>query len=274
MSNRNGPAMATALFVPGSRPERFAKALASGAGRVIVDFEDAVEEPLKQQARHNLAEFLRGHCQARVMVRINAPDHAEHHADIDFCARHPGVIGVILPKTESADQVEALSVCAKPVWPLIETATGLLALEHIAGGSGVERLSFGGLDLALDLGIKGSEGGTTIIDHARYQLVVHSAAAGLAAPVDTVFPDISDLDGLSHAARRARGMGFDGLLCIHPAQVAVVQKVFAPVREELEWARKVLAAAEGKGGAFRLDGQMIDAPVLQHARQVLAHERS
>ena len=88
MSNRNGPAIVTALFVPGSRPERFAKALASGTGRVIVDFEDAVEERLKQQARHNLAEFLRSRCQARVMVRINAPGHAQHAADIDFCARH------------------------------------------------------------------------------------------------------------------------------------------------------------------------------------------
>lgn len=272
MTRRDLPAVTTALFAPGSRPERFTKALGSGAGCVIIDFEDAVEEPLKKQARDNLGAFLDTHWDARVMVRINAPGHCEHAADIEFCSRFRGVIGVVLPKTETAAQVEALGRCGKTVWPLIETAKGLLALDSIVRARGVERLSFGGLDLALDLGLKGGPSTATIVDQARYQLLVHSVAAGLAAPVDTVFPDISDLDGLSQAAQCARSMGFDGLLCIHPAQVAVVNSVFAPAREEVEWARKVLTAAEHEGGVFRLDGQMIDAPVLQRARQVLAHE--
>lgn len=272
MSERNVSSVITALFVPGSRPERFPKALATGAGRVIVDFEDAVEESLKQQVRHNLAAFLRDHPQAQVMVRINAPGHCEHAADIDFCVEHPGVIGIILPKTETAAQVEALLRCGKPVWPLIESSRGLLALESIARARGVERLSFGGLDLALDLGLKGSEESATIIDHARYQLLLHSVGAGLAKPIDTVVANISDLDGLSRAAHRAWSMGFDGMLCIHPAQVPVIDRMFAPATKELEWSRKVLAAAKNEGGAFRLEGQMIDAPVLQRARQVLAHE--
>ena len=271
MSGRNLPSVITALFVPGSRPDRFSKALAYGADRVIVDFEDAVEESLKQQARHNLAAFLRSHPKAQVMVRINAPDHCEHAADIDFCAEHPGVIGVILPKAESDAQVEALLRCGKPVWPLIESARGLLALQSIATAKGVERLSFGGLDLALDLGMKGAEESATIMDQARFQLLLHSVSAGLAPPIDTVFANISDLHGLSLAAHRARGMGFDGLLCIHPAQLTVVATVYAPAAREVEWARNVLAAAEKEGGAFRFDGQMVDAPVLQRARQVLAH---
>lgn len=134
----------SALFVPGSRPERFAKALASGADAVIVDFEDAVQEPLKRQARDNLGAYLQAHPDARVWVRINAPEHDEHFEDVAFCKTHANVAGVLLPKVESAAQVAVVAAAGKLIWPIIESAKGLLAIAEIAHAPQVQRLSFGG----------------------------------------------------------------------------------------------------------------------------------
>ena len=149
----NKPIIRSALFVPASRPERIPKALAVGADAVIVDLEDAVQESLKVEARAHLDAFLTANPEARLLVRINAPEHAGHGADIELCGRHAGVIGVLLPKVESAAQVARVAACGKPVWPIIESAAGLLALADIARSEGVERLSFGALDLGLDLGL-------------------------------------------------------------------------------------------------------------------------
>ena len=168
------PIVRSALFVPGSRPERFSKALASGADAVIVDFEDAVEEPLKRQARDNLGVFLQAHSEAQVWVRINAPEHAEHFEDVAFCKAHANVTGVLLPKVESAAQVAVVAAAGKVIWPIIESARGLLAVAEIAHAPQVERLSFGGLDLALDLNLSsGSAAAQFALDQARLALIVH-----------------------------------------------------------------------------------------------------
>ncbi|TBU89040.1 HpcH/HpaI aldolase/citrate lyase family protein [Phytopseudomonas dryadis] len=264
------PIVRSALFVPASRPERIPKALASGADVVIVDLEDAVQESLKVEARANLDAFLGGHPQARLLVRINAAEHAGHAEDIALCQRHAGVIGVLLPKVESAAQVARVAACGKPVWPIIESARGLLELPAIAAAPGVERLSFGGLDLGLDLGLSsGTAAAERILDQARYSILLHSRLTALAAPLDSVFPAIDDRAGLERAVRDARDMGFAGLLCIHPSQVGVVHQVLAPAAEELDWARRVLAAGADGAGVFVVDGQMIDAPVLGRARRIL-----
>ncbi|MFJ4158114.1 HpcH/HpaI aldolase/citrate lyase family protein [Pseudomonas sp. NPDC089752] len=263
----------SALFVPGSRPERFAKALAAGADAVIVDFEDAVEEPLKRQARDNLAAFLHATPQASVWVRVNAPEHLEHAADLAFCAQQPGVAGVLLPKVENAAQVAIARHAGKPVWPIIESAKGLLALEQIAHGEGVQRLSFGSLDLALDLHLNTeSAAARQFLDQARMAVQLHSRGAGLLAPLDGVFPAIADAEGLQRAMRHAYDLGYGGALCIHPRQVAVIHAALAPREEELAWARRVVAASEAAqgAGAFQLDGQMVDAPVLLRAQRLLA----
>ncbi|MFK3974002.1 HpcH/HpaI aldolase/citrate lyase family protein [Pseudomonas sp. NPDC087358] len=263
----------SALFVPGSRPERFAKALAAGADAVIVDFEDAVEEPLKRQARDNLAAFLQANDQVRVWVRVNAPDHVEHAADLAFCKQRSGVAGVLLPKVESAAHVAAVWQTAKPIWPIIESAKGLLALEQIAHAPGVERLSFGGLDLALDLNLNsGTAAAQTFLDQARMAVQLHSRGADLLPPLDGVHPAIGDPDGLQRAIRHAYDMGYGGALCIHPKQVAVIHAALAPSAEDLRWAQKVLdaSAAANGAGAFQLDGQMIDAPVMLRAQRLLA----
>lgn len=263
----------SALFVPGSRPERFAKALAAGADVVIVDFEDAVEEPLKRQARDNLANFLREAPQASVWVRVNAPEHREHAADLAFCAQQAGVAGVLLPKVETPAQVAAAWQAGKPIWPIIESAKGLLALPQIAHAEGVERLSFGSLDLALDFNLNsGTAAADLVLDQARMAVQLHSRGADLLPPLDGVFPAIGDPEGLQRAIRHARDMGYGGALCIHPKQVEVIHAALAPSAEDLQWARKVIAgsAAANGAGAFQLDGQMVDAPVLLRAHRILA----
>ncbi|MBD8480534.1 HpcH/HpaI aldolase/citrate lyase family protein [Pseudomonas coleopterorum] len=266
------PTLRSALFVPGSRPDRFAKALAAGADAVIVDFEDAVEEVLKRQAREHLAQFLQQTDTARVWVRVNAPGHAEHASDLAFCASHPGVVGVVLPKAETCAQLTTASQAGKPLWPIIESARGVLALESIANGPGVERLCFGSLDLALDLGLNnGTPSAEAFLDQSRMSVQLHSRAANLLPPLDGVFAALDDAPGLQRAIEHARNLGYGGALCIHPRQVAVIHAALAPSVQDLEWARAVLAAstAAGGAGAFRFDGQMVDAPVLQRARRLL-----
>lgn len=270
------PTLRSALFVPGSRPDRFAKALAAGADAVIVDFEDAVEEGLKRQAREHLSHFLNHTKTARVIVRVNAPGHAEHASDLAFCASHPGVVGVVLPKAETRAHLTTASQAGKPLWPIIESARGLLALETIANGPGVERLCFGSLDLALDLGLhlglhSGTPAAEAFLDQGRMSVQLHSRAANLLPPLDGVFAALDDAPGLQRAIEHARNLGYGGALCIHPRQVAVIHAALAPSVQDLEWARAVLAAsaAAGGAGAFQLDGQMVDAPVLQRARRLL-----
>lgn len=260
----------TALFVPATRPERIPKALASGADVVIVDLEDAVAESQKVEARVQLDAFLTAEPHARVLVRTNAAGHEQHHDDLKLCAVQPGVIGVLLPKAESAEQVRTAAGCGKPVWPIIESAHGLAALSEIAAANGVERLSFGALDLGLDLGLaSGTPAAERILDQARYALLLHSRLAQLAPPLDSVFPDIKDLHGLTQFVADARDMGFGGMLCIHPSQVAVVHDTLMPSADELAWAQRVLAAGASGDGVFVVDGQMVDAPVLGRARRLL-----
>ncbi|MCF6761727.1 HpcH/HpaI aldolase/citrate lyase family protein [Pseudomonas fragi] len=260
----------SALFVPATRPERIAKALNSGADAVIVDLEDAVAEDLKVQARANLEAFLEANPQARIRVRINAPEHEQQAADLALCQRSPGVVAILLPKAQSAAQVEQAAACGKPVWPIIESAAGLLALPAIARAEGVERLSFGALDLGLDLGLlSGTGAAQRMLDQARFAILLHSTLAHLAAPLDSVFPDIKNTEGMTRMAADARDMGFGGLLCIHPAQVALIHTAFMPDPDELGRAMRVLAAVEAGGGVFVVDGQMVDAPVIEHARRIV-----
>jgi citrate lyase beta subunit len=260
----------SALFVPGSRPERFGKAIASGSDVVIVDFEDAVEETLKEQAQENLAEFLAQNPGTSVVVRINAADHRMHRQDIKFCAQHPGISAVLLPKAESATQILAVAESGKPLWPLIESAEGLVNMRDISSTLSVERLTFGALDLALDLGIRASSSAAyRVFDQVRYEILINSSINELEKPLDTVYPNIADLVGLTSFVQDARDLGFSGMLAIHPSQVEVINHVFTPSADEIIWAKRVLEAAQGKPGAFRLDGRMVDAPVIAEATRIV-----
>jgi (S)-citramalyl-CoA lyase len=261
----------TALFVPATRPERILKAIASGADRVIVDLEDAVQENLKERARGNLERFLSETPDARVLVRVNATDHWAHAADLELCRQHAGVTAILLPKAESAAQVLNAGCIGKSIWPIIESAKGLAALSSIASARGVERLSFGSLDLGLDLNLTtGSRAAEEVLSHTRYAVLLYTRVAGLAPALDGVFPSIQDSTGLHDTVQFARDMGFGGALCIHPSQVAIIHQALKPSPEELHWARRIIEAASSGEGVFVLDGQMVDAPVVGRAQSILA----
>lgn len=261
-----------ALFVPASRPERFAKALQTDADIVIIDLEDAVEHALKDQARRNVREFLSAHPQARVWVRVNDATTRWFNEDLALCAELPGVVAIVLPKAESAVQVRQAGNTGKPVVPIVESARGVVALSELASAPGVMRLSFGSLDLMLEMGTRpDTAGAATVLDHIRCQILLYSAMHGLQAPLDGVYPDFANLEGLAAVAARSRDMGFAGLLAIHPKQVAIIQATFVPSPQEREWATRVVEQADATGSlAFQVDGKMVDAPVIARARQVLA----
>lgn len=257
--------MRTLLFVPADRPDRFEKALASGADAVIVDLEDAVAPEAKAFAREELARWL--HPGRRVLVRINAPGTDGFDADLSIL-KLPGVRGVVLPKAEHARDVRRVAAStAGVVLPLIETALGMRNAYTIASIRGVDRLLFGTIDFQLDMGMEGDD---TELLFFRSRLVWISRLAGLPSPVDGVSLSVDSTEQLLSDTRRARALGFGGKMCIHPRQVAVVNAAFAPSARSVEWARRVVAAAAHAGGAaIKLDGRMIDRPVLLRAHGVL-----
>ena len=260
------------LFVPADRPERFAKALASGADGVIVDLEDAVAPAAKPAARDALAGWLASGEAAAVFVRVNAPGTPWHADDLRIC-RAPAVRGIVLPKAESPEQLaDAAAAVPGRAWlPLVETAAGIAAVEAVARAPGVQRLLFGSIDLQADLGIQGE--GEELL-YFRSRLVLASRLAELQPPVDGVTTAVDDAAQVRADALRARRLGFGGKLCIHPRQVAEVNAAFTPSAAERDWALRVLAAAEASGGAaVAVDGKMVDAPVLLRARAVLAAGR-
>lgn len=190
-----------------------------------------------------------------------------------MCRGLPGVAAIVLPKAESADQVRRAAATGKPVIPIIESARGAVNLREIAAGPNVERMSLGNLDLGLDLGMTtDSAGAASVLDHVRGQILLHSRAARLQAPLDGVYPDISDPTGLSRAAVRSKDMGFCGMLCIHPSQIDIVHAALAPLPADIEWAERVLAQATATGkAAFKLDGKMVDMPVIERARRMMLY---
>ncbi len=255
------------LFVPADRPDRFAKALASGAGAVIVDLEDAVAPDAKDDARAQLAAWLHT-ANASVIVRINGADTEWFDADLALVAA-PAVIGVMLPKAERVEDLARVARAApgRALLPLIETARGFDGVRAIARTGGVARLVFGSIDFQHDLGIRGDGDELMLF---RSQLVLESRLAGIDAPVDGVCTAIDDAQRLEDEARRARRLGFGAKLCIHPKQVAVVNAAFAPAPEEIAWARRVLqAAAQAGGAAVAVGGTMVDRPVILRAEAIL-----
>jgi citrate lyase subunit beta/citryl-CoA lyase len=252
------------LFVPGHRPDRFAKAAESGAGAIILDLEDAVAPDAKVQARHHVAEWLANG--GGGIVRINPPGTPWYADDLAAVAG----AAVMLPKAETAAQVaavvDALGTGAQ-VLPLIETAAGVLAADQVLAVPGVVRAAFGSIDLSAQLGIDPNDHQAFLF--ARSRLVLAGAAAGAAGPVDGVTTDVTDDQRLDADSRRGAALGFTGKLCIHPRQLPTVHNAFGPTAEELDWATRVVAAA-GDGAVTTLDGKMIDKPVVDRARRMLS----
>lgn len=274
------------LFVPATSGRKIDKAYASAADAVIVDLEDAVAISEKPAARTALAEMLAQPRAKPSWVRINATGTAFCYDDLLAVVR-PGVAGVLLPKVESAGEVRmvdwllsnlerqrALPDRGIALMGIVETASGLRRVGKIAAACPrLRRLMFGAVDLAADLGIDiGDDAGAT--SQARFAIACAARAAGIDAPVDTAYTEIANPDGLRKTTERARALGYTGKSCIHPSQIETVNAVFTPSAAEVTWATRVVetfATAERQGlAAVTLDGQMLDYPVVEKARRLLA----
>lgn len=267
------------LFVPGDRPERFDKAAAAGADALILDLEDSVGADRKALAREAVAARLAGdRAGPALFVRVNPEDGGDHGADLASLAANPPD-GVMLPKVEAPDAVARLAarLAGVPILPIAtETPAAIFTLgqyrrvaAHLAG------LTWGAEDLPAAIGATAAreEDGryTAPIEMVRALTLFGAHAAGVAA-IETVFPALRDLDGLAAYAARGRRDGFGGMMAIHPAQVPIINRAFAPDEEELAAARRMVAAFDAAPGvgALQLDGRMVDAPHLKQARATLA----
>lgn len=255
------------LFVPADRPERFEKALASGADAIILDLEDAVTPAAKNQARASAAAWLAAGGEA--ILRVNPPG-TPWAAEDEALADLPGVLAVMRPKAEADEGLVRLA-SRKPVIALIETARGVAEAGKVAAFSGVKRLALGAVDLCLDMDIAETP---EILLPIRLGLTLASKCALLPSPIDGVTVELRDTAVILAAVRHARDLGFGAKLCIHPAQIAPVHEGFAPSAADIEWAGQVLAAADASSGAaVSLNGKMIDRPVIARARHILARVR-
>lgn len=255
------------LFVPADRPERFAKAAASGADAVILDLEDAVAPTNKDQARAALVGLPDT---VPIIVRINAVGTSSHDADL-LALRGLSVAAIMLPKAEDVATIVTVANALAghvPIIALIESARGLAEVRRIATVSQVVRLAFGSIDFCADLGMEHLR---EALLPARVELVLASRLAGIAAPIDGVTTSIDDMALAAEDACHARALGMWGKLCIHPRQVPEIKRAFALTETEMDWARRVLAAGQG---AVIVDGAMVDEPVRLQARKILSEARS
>lgn len=269
------PQPRTYLFVPGTRPERFAKALASGADAVILDLEDAVAADNKAAARQTIASWLMGASPAdrsRIVVRINDAASAWFCDDLR-ALRDAGASSVLLPKAESAGQIAATKAAlpGASVLALIESALGVVQVDAVAA-SGASRLVFGTLDFALDLDIDITTDASGLA-YAASRIALASRVAGLPPPVAGVTPQLDDPARLLGDLAVARSQGFGAKLCIHPGQVETIHAALRPSPQALDWARRVLAADAASPGAARVEGRMVDRPVVLQAQRTLGLAR-
>lgn len=279
------PAFRSFLFAPGNHARKVEKVFGCGADHVILDLEDAVAKAEKVATRAMVVEALKRPRRGGGYVRVNA-------FKTEFCYGDAAAIvgpwldGIIFPMCESPEQIIAfdwligglerergMPVGGIDIIPIIETGRGLAAARDIAGaGTRVKRMAFGAGDYTLDMNIAWSLDESEL-EHARAEVVLASRAAGIEAPLDTVWVHIKDLANLAKSAKRARQLGFQGKMCIYPPQVEVVNRAFTPSDEEVAFARRVVAAfekAEREGSSsIQLDGYFIDYPIVYKAQKTL-----
>lgn len=260
----------TFLFVPGTRPDRFGKAVASGADAVIIDLEDAVAPEGKHDARVAAAEFVDA---TPAVVRINSLDSPWSQADLAALTGRHNLKGVMIPKACSPEQLAAVARALGPVplVVLIESALGVMRAAELARVPGVVRLAFGNLDFAADTGISPSQPDEPELLYACSLLVVASKAAGQVGPVAGVTQSVTDPTIVARDADRQRRLGFTGKLLIHPGQVAAARRAFQTLEQDLEWANRILTAVSSSRDAVVLvNGELVDKPVILRAERILA----
>lgn len=279
------PVFRSFLFAPGNHPRRVEKSLTLGADAVILDLEDAVANAEKANTRAMVVEALGRPRTCRGYVRVNALGTQWSHGDF-VAVVATGVDGIVLPKVESAADLQTgewllgalerehgLPEGSIDLIPIIETAAGYCNIAEITrAAKRVRRLAFGAGDFTLDLGITWSADESELLPY-RSTLIAHSRAAGLEPPIDTVWVSLTDREGFNRSVQRAKDLGFQGKLCIHPDQVPVVNECFRPTERELTHARRVLdafAQAERDGlAAIQVDGQFVDYPIVYRAQRLV-----
>lgn len=267
----------TFLFVPGNRPERFSKALQAGADAVVLDLEDAVGPHDKHDARSAIGSAWSALATSGVplVVRINNVGTALGQHDVNWLKTLSGDLNVMVPKAHCPQALGQLHMHLPraALVPLIETAQGYIALDTLAAVPGVSRLALGHLDFMADTGLRCSEDQSELTP-LRFAMAMATRLQNLAPPIDGVTVSLQDEEQLQRDVKRALGFGFDGKLCIHPRQVAVVHQAMLPTAEELDWAKRVLAADQSAGGgAAQVDGKMVDQPVVWQAQRLLARAK-
>ena len=261
------------------------KALTLDADAVILDLEDAVAIAEKPATRDMVVAAYKQPRTGLLYVRVNAADTEFCHGDLTAIVR-AGLDGIILPKVESAGTLQTigwllgnlerergLAPGAIDLVPIIETAKGLRDIDAILGaGTRVKHCAFGAGDFTLDVNMIWSRAESELA-YARARVVTASRAAEIEAPLDTVWVDLQDEEGLEASTRLAQGCGFQGKMCIHPNQIPVVNRVFTPSNSEIDFAERVVAAfakAEAEGSAaIQLDGKFIDYPIVYRAQRTL-----
>lgn len=278
------------MFAPGIDTRKMEKALGIGADVVVLDLEDSVEAARKSEARELVAGLLERSPEGPMLwVRVNPPDTDFFIGDMLAVIPHrPG--GIMLPKSETAAGVarvgwllnllaayHGFNPGAIDLVPLVESACGVKNAAEIATVPGVKRLCFGAVDYTLDMGIELTKDGAELF-YARSALAVASRSAGLEGPIDTVYIDVRDNEGLATECRLARTLGFQGKLLIHPGQVQVANKIFAPTPEEIARAGRIVdayqAALAAGSGVAQLNGKLIEKPVAERARKLLDSARA
>lgn len=265
-------AVSSLLFVPGSRPDRFAKAAASGADLVVIDLEDAVAEADKAEARGKAIAHIAADTSRRFALRCNALSTDHGHADLGALhssSARPAALFV--PMVENADDLAVIGQMFGPaalsIVPLVETSSAIMAAHSIAAAPGVAAVMLGGADLCAQLGVPMS---WDALLHARGALVLACAAAQVAA-IDVPHILLDDPAGLEEETRRVRAMGFSAKAAIHPAQVSMINAVMRPTHEELAEAHQALSAYEDGGRrAIRYRGRMLEAPIIRQYQSILA----
>ena len=280
----------TPLFVPATHPDRFGKAAKSGADAVIIDLEDAVARQDKATARTNITASSID-LPAPVFIRVNADGSDFFDDDISHLAslgdKYLGITsiiaGIVLPKIERPDTLATLAQRlgdACPIIGFVETALGVVNLGALCRAGNLVQFGFGAIDYALDVGCQETR---EALLHARCQIVTASRAFGKHPPLDAVTANFTDGTLVADDAKYAASLGFGGKLLIHPKQVAPAKAAFAPTPEDIAWAGRVLEVVaknaskdsgkdSGKNisGAMQLDGTMIDRPVIEKAKRILA----
>jgi citrate lyase subunit beta/citryl-CoA lyase len=273
------------LFAPGNHPRRVEKALTLDADAVILDLEDAVAIAEKPATREAVVAAYGEPRTGLLYVRVNAADTEFCHGDFTAIVR-PGLDGVILPKVESAATIQTIDWLLAnlererglpagriDLIPIVETAKGMRDIDAIlCAGTRVKHCAFGAGDFTLDVNMIWGRAENELA-YARARVVTASRAAGIEAPLDTVWVDLQDEEGLESSTRLALAMGFQGKMCIHPNQIPVVNRVFTPTNAEIDFAERVVAAfaqAEKEGSAaIQLDGKFIDYPIVYRAQRTL-----